>query len=93
MVSRIPIKQGRNKSEMELTETHTFRLISKDRTEDATMSLRRLRRKDASEETIQEEISILRHAQGNEGKGSWVEVFTGTNRVMPLLPPLLQIRN
>lgn len=33
------------------------------------------------EELIQQEIHILSHTEGNEGKGSWKEAFSGTNRV------------
>ncbi|KAJ6437393.1 MFS transporter, SP family, sugar:H+ symporter [Purpureocillium lavendulum] len=55
-------------------------LLSQDRFEDATVSLRRLRKKDVPEEVIQDEVNLLGHVQGNEGKGSWKEVFAGTNR-------------
>ena len=57
------------------------RLLSRDRTEDAAKSLRSLRKKNVSDEMIREEVSFLGHVHGNEGKGGWKEVFTGTNRV------------
>ena len=60
---------------------YMIRLLSRDRTEDAAKSLRSLRKKNVSDEMIREEVSFLGHVQGNEGKGSWKEVFTGTNRV------------
>lgn len=58
-----------------------LRLLSRDRIEDAAHSLRRLRKKNTSEELIQEEIRLLTQTHGNEGKGSWKEVFTMRNRV------------
>ncbi|KAI5455613.1 general substrate transporter [Mariannaea sp. PMI_226] len=55
-------------------------LISRDRCEEASTSLRALRKKNVSEELIQGEINFLSQIQGNGGKGSWKEVFSGTNR-------------
>ncbi|KAH8799679.1 hypothetical protein F5884DRAFT_863287 [Xylogone sp. PMI_703] len=55
-------------------------LLSQERVEEATHSLRRLRKKNITEELIQQEVYALSHTEGNEGKGTWKEVFTGTNR-------------
>lgn len=57
------------------------RLISKGRLEEAAASLRRLRKKNVPEQVIQNEVNILSSVNGNEGKGTWKEVFSGTNRV------------
>ena len=62
-----------------------FRLIARNRIEDAALALKKLRKKNTPEASIHEEIGFLSHIQGNEGKGSWKEVFSGNNRVSPIL--------
>lgn len=55
-------------------------LLSRERREEATNSLRKLR-KSASEEQIQLEIEALLYSHSNEQKGTWSEVFNRDNRV------------
>ena len=55
-------------------------LLSRDRVQDATEALRRLRRKGVSDEVLIAEIEALHHAGSNVGKGTWKEVFDGDNR-------------
>ncbi|KAI7759794.1 hypothetical protein LZL87_009117 [Fusarium oxysporum] len=54
-------------------------LLAKDRVEDATRSLRRIR-KDKSEEDIEFEIQAIQHAHSNDHKGKWSELFDAKNR-------------
>lgn len=44
-------------------------------------ALQKLRKKDTSVESLQLEIDMLSSFKENEEKGSWREVFQGTNRV------------
>jgi len=57
-------------------------LLSRDRVDDAILSLRKIRKK-ASEEDIQFEIEALRFANidAQKHKGTWAEVFDKKNRV------------
>ncbi|KAK0653625.1 High-affinity glucose transporter HXT2 [Lasiodiplodia hormozganensis] len=55
-------------------------LISRGRQEDAMQALQKLRKNDASVESLQLEIDMLSSFKENEEKGSWREVFQGTNR-------------
>ncbi|CZR58867.1 uncharacterized protein PAC_08759 [Phialocephala subalpina] len=55
-------------------------LLSQGRNDEAASSLRKLRKKNVSDKAIQEEIAVLSHSDGNEGKGTWKEVFSGSNR-------------
>ncbi|GJN74737.1 hypothetical protein PLICBS_008830 [Purpureocillium lilacinum] len=66
-------------------------LLSRDRFEDATASLRRLRKKDVPDEVIQDEVNLLGHLQSNEGKGSWKEIFTGTNRRRTIVAVIVMV--
>ncbi|OAQ77760.1 sugar transporter protein [Purpureocillium lilacinum] len=66
-------------------------LLSRDRFEDATASLRRLRKKDVPDEVIQDEVNLLGHLQSNEGKGSWKEIFTGTNRRRSIVAVIVMV--
>ncbi|KAF5559019.1 hexose transporter 2 [Fusarium mexicanum] len=54
-------------------------LLDKDRVEEATKSLRRIR-KDKSEEDIEFEIQAIQHAHSNDHKGKWSELFDTKNR-------------
>ncbi|KAG9496377.1 hypothetical protein J7337_012965 [Fusarium musae] len=54
-------------------------LLSKDRAEEATKSLRRIR-KDKSEEDIEFEIQAIQHAHSNDHKGKWSELFDAKNK-------------
>ncbi|KAF5543548.1 hexose transporter 2 [Fusarium phyllophilum] len=54
-------------------------LLAKDRVEEATKSLRRIR-KDKSEEDIEFEIQAIQHAHSNDHKGKWSELFDVKNR-------------
>lgn len=68
-------------------------LLSQGKREDATKSLRKIR-KTANEEEIQLEIEALLYSHSNEEKGSWAEVFNRENRVsnkyLRVLPSLVQ---
>lgn len=55
-------------------------LLSQDRYDDAFKNMRKLRKK-ATEDEIRFELDNLRHANSNEHKGSWAEVFEKKNRV------------
>ncbi|KAI9735050.1 MAG: hypothetical protein M1818_006627 [Claussenomyces sp. TS43310] len=48
--------------------------------EAAGYSLSKLRKKEISNHDIQNELDVLAHSKGNRGKGTWREVFRGTNR-------------
>ncbi|KAG5766045.1 hypothetical protein H9Q72_005889 [Fusarium xylarioides] len=54
-------------------------LLAKDRVEEATKSLRRIR-KDKSEEDIEFEIQAIQHAHSNDHKGKWSELFDAKNK-------------
>ncbi|KAF4537060.1 Sugar transporter [Lasiodiplodia theobromae] len=54
-------------------------LISRGETEAASAALRKLRT-NTDPQTLNEELSVMLYARTNEGKGGWIEVFTGTNR-------------
>ncbi|KKP01800.1 hypothetical protein THAR02_06098 [Trichoderma harzianum] len=54
-------------------------LLTRNRTEEAKVSLRRLYKKHTEAE-IEQEIDILRHAHSTEEKGPWSEVFNKENR-------------
>jgi hypothetical protein len=62
-----------------MRSTNDSRLLSKDRAEEATKSLRRIR-KDKSEEDIEFEIQAIQHAHSNDHKGKWSELFDAKNR-------------
>lgn len=47
-------------------------------------SLRKLRGKNSTEETIQREFNSFGQGQSNEGKGTWGDIFRGTNKVRRL---------
>jgi SP family sugar:H+ symporter-like MFS transporter len=57
------------------------RLLSKDRPEEAKKSLRRIRKKEVTDDEIGYELQQISHAHSAEGKGSWAEVFDKDNRV------------
>ncbi|KAF5648025.1 hexose transporter 2 [Fusarium sp. NRRL 52700] len=54
-------------------------LLSKNRVEEATESLRRIP-KDKSEDKIKFEIQAIQHARSNDHKGKWSEIFDVKNR-------------
>ncbi|KAG7425815.1 Hexose transporter 2 [Fusarium oxysporum f. sp. raphani] len=54
-------------------------LLAKDRVQEATKSLRRIR-KDKSEEDIEFEIQAIQHTHSNDHKGRWSELFDAENR-------------
>lgn len=47
-------------------------------------SLRKLRGKNVTEEITQREFYTFSHGQSNEGKGTWIDIFRGTNTVSKL---------
>lgn len=55
-------------------------LLSQDRYDSAVKNMRKLRKK-ATEEEIHMELEGLRHADANEHKGSWGDVFDTKNRL------------
>lgn len=55
-------------------------LLSKDRTEQAFTSLKRLRGKNAPDSVLRAEIEELHASSANKGKGTWKEVFDKSNR-------------
>ncbi|KAE8443606.1 hypothetical protein EG329_001539 [Mollisiaceae sp. DMI_Dod_QoI] len=55
-------------------------LLSQGRNEEASSSLSKLRKKNIDSDNIQEELTFLSHSNGNEGKGTWKEVFSDTNK-------------
>lgn len=59
--------------------TNAARLLAKDCVQEATKSLRRIR-KDKSEEDIEFEIQAIQHAHSNDHKGRWAELFDAKNR-------------
>ncbi|KAF9767006.1 hypothetical protein IL306_000482 [Fusarium sp. DS 682] len=54
-------------------------LLAKDRVEEATSALRRIR-KDKSEDDIEFEIQAIQYAHANDHKGKWSELFDAKNR-------------
>ncbi|KXJ88320.1 general substrate transporter [Microdochium bolleyi] len=60
-------------------------LVSKDQTERALVALRRLRGAAVSEASIAAETELLVTSNSNRVKGTWSEVFTGTNRRRTLI--------
>ena len=69
---------------VDVTLTRHVRLLSKDRVEEATKSLRRIR-KDKSEGGIDFEIQAIQHAHSTDQKGKWSEVFDAKNRVRTMV--------
>ena len=67
-----------------ITLTRHGRLLSKDRVEEATKSLRRIR-KDKSDDDIDFEIQAIQHAHSTDQKGKWSEVFDSKNRVRTMV--------
>ncbi|KAI1064641.1 hypothetical protein LB506_007985 [Fusarium annulatum] len=59
-------------------------LLAKDRVEEATKSLRRIR-KDKTEEDIDFEIQAIQHAHSNDHKGKWSELFDSKNRLRTMV--------
>ncbi|KAJ4112162.1 hypothetical protein NW768_011741 [Fusarium equiseti] len=59
-------------------------LLSKDRVEEATESLRRIR-KDKSQESIDFEIQAIQYAHSTDHKGKWSEVFDAKNRARTMV--------
>lgn len=64
--------------------TNNDRLLAKDRVEEATKSLRRIR-KDKTEEDIDFEIQAIQHAHSNDHKGKCSELFDSKNRLRTMV--------
>ncbi|KAH8888986.1 general substrate transporter [Thozetella sp. PMI_491] len=65
-------------------------LLATDRIEDAKKSLRRINKALTNEE-LDFEIEALRHANSNESKGPWPEVFDSNNRIRTIVAILAML--
>lgn len=64
-------------------------LLSRDRNDDAFISLRRLRAKSAPEKDVHEEIEAIAYAQANKKTGTWAEVFSERHRIRTMIAVLV----